>query len=244
MTVAALSLNTMWPIEQPQPAYGGYDDGVLGPSLYSVVRRIQNSLMIRERAGTAVGDWRWDGFNAHAILTQEQDLNGRFVDALLADATAGLTAESDTAATSVSTTPAERRVAQLMGIQASFGLPMRTLAEVLCVSRPQIYKWFDATAPIQLRGESAARLNAIERLARLWSSRTASPLAPWLQEQVSDGRSLSDLLTSDDLSLADVEHGFDTVVLRIAQAPKTRSQQMRDSGFTRRPSYRALPSDE
>jgi len=243
MTVVALRPN-ICPQLSPQRTGLISTIAALGQGLYGTMHDAWGSLTVRERAGTIADQVSWDGSKFYTILKDRQDLNGRIIESLVAQATAGLSAEPNLDPVPVASTPAERRVARLTEIQASFGLPMRTLAEVLRISRPQLYKWFDTSAAIQLRGESAARLNAVERLAELWSMHTVSPLGPWLHEQVAGGQSLYDLLTQVDLSAADIESGFDTVTARIAQMPKTRSQRMREAGFTRRLSYRALPTDE
>jgi len=40
---------------------------------------------------------------------------------------------------------AKRRVESLAAMQSALGLPMQTLAEILRVSRAQLYKWLDVS---------------------------------------------------------------------------------------------------
>jgi hypothetical protein len=187
---------------------------------------------------------RWDGSCVRVILKPQSDLNGCFIESIVADATAGTLSESNAGPAVVQTTPAARRVDRLVAIQAAFGLPMRTLAKVLQISPPQLYKWFDTSDSTQLRGESEARLSAVEQLARKWGRLTASPLASWVHEPVGGGRTLQDLLTQPELQVVDIERDFAAIVERLAHAPKTRAQRMHDAGFKRRPTHHALPSDE
>jgi hypothetical protein len=52
------------------------------------------------------------------------------------------------------------------------------------------------------------------------------------------------LLSAEVISEAAVIAGFDELVGKLQEKPKSRSQRLREAGFTRRPSVRSLPSDE
>lgn len=139
---------------------------------------------------------------------------------------------------------AVRRVERLTEIQAKLGLSMQMLAEVLLISRPQLYKWFDVVNSISLQKKSIKRLDEVEQLARKWSTISVAPLKSWVQERIDGGKSLFDLLTVEPLSTVEIEHAFMQIAARIARAPKSRGARMRAAGFTRRKSHRSLPSDE
>jgi transposase-like protein len=139
---------------------------------------------------------------------------------------------------------AARRVERLTEIQAKLGLSMQMLAEILRISRPQLYKWFDVENSISLQKNSIRRLDEIEQLARKWSAISAAPLKSWVHEQIDGGRSLFDLLKVEPLPIAEVERAFLQIAASIAKVPKSRSARMQAAGFTRRKSHRSLPSDE
>lgn len=209
---------------------------------------IPGAFVVRSRAGVTVDPWQWEGTAVRTVALKKADLNGSMVESLFANATSGMPSRGVVPFTQAQSqrnhTPAARRVALLTEIQASLGLSMRTLAEVLQISRPQLYKWFDDGQAIRLQGESATRLNAVKQLARAWRGRSMAPLGPWLREQAEDGRSLLDLLTCKDLQVTEIEHTFDAVTGRFGQVRKSRSQRMREAGFSRRATHRSLPSDE
>ena len=136
------------------------------------------------------------------------------------------------------------RVERLTEIQTNLGLSMQMLAEVLRISRPQLYKWFDAENSISLQKNSVLRLDEVEQLARKWRALSAAPLKSWVRERIDGGRSLFDLLTAEPLQTVEIEQAFSQIAARIAQAPKSRSARLREAGFTRRASHRSLPSDD
>lgn len=212
-----------------------------------VSRDAFGAFVVRSRAGVAVDSWRWEGTSVRTVARLETDLNGSIIESLFANATSGTPSGRvvpfSLPQAKIDHGAAQRRVARLTEIQASLGLPMQTLADVLRISRAWLYRWFDAGQDIRLQEESAVRLNAVEQLSKAWRSRSTAPLGPWLREQVG-GQSLLDLLTSPDLPVEEVGHAFDAVTARFAQAPKSRSQRMREAGFSRRPTHRSLPSDE
>lgn len=139
---------------------------------------------------------------------------------------------------------AAHRVERLTEIQADLGLSMKMLAKILGISRPQLYKWFDAEKPISLHDESIQRLDEVEQLARRWRTLSRAPLGSWVRERVDGGRSLLELFMITPLPMAEIERAFSQIIARITQAPKSRSARLREAGFTRRASHRSLPSDE
>lgn len=139
---------------------------------------------------------------------------------------------------------AARRVERLTEIQGNLGLSMRVLAETLRITRPTLYKWFDTEKLISLQNDSVRRLDQVERLARSWRALSVAPLGPWVRERIEGGQSLHDLLTTEPMPTAEIERVFSQISIRNVQAPKSRSAQLREAGFTRRASHRSLPSDE
>ncbi|MBV8033807.1 hypothetical protein [Roseateles sp.] len=143
------------------------------------------------------------------------------------------------------TTAAARwRVERLSSLQAAFGFTIQDLAAVLDITRPQLYKWLDATNDIKLQEASRARLATVEHMAKEWTSRSTVPLSSVSKEPLTAGGTAFALLSADVINDATVIGAFDELVGKLHGQPKSRSQRLRDAGFTRRPSVRALPSDE
>lgn len=144
------------------------------------------------------------------------------------------------------TTAAARwRVERLSSLQAAFGLSIQDLAAVLGITRPQLYKWLDAANDIKLQETSRARLATVERIASEWVARASAPLSAVSKEPLAVGASsVFDLLSADVIDDGRVIAAFDELVGKLQEKPKSRSQRLREAGFTRRPSVRSLPSDE
>ncbi len=136
--------------------------------------------------------------------------------------------------------PARFRVSRLSLIQAALGLPIQGLADVLRISRVQLYKWLDPTNDISLHETSRKRLEVIERLAMQWRNLSRAPIGALWKEPLSDFPTLQALLTAEDIIEAEVAAALrqlsEYLARKASEAPKRR--------FTRRASHRALPSDE
>lgn len=139
---------------------------------------------------------------------------------------------------------ARLRVERLTALQAAFGFTIQDLAAVLGITRPQLYKWLDASNEVKLQEASRARLATVERIAKEWESRSNAPLSAISKEPLSTGASVFAMLSAEAINEADINSGFDELVNKLLEKPKSRSQRLRDAGFTRRSSARSLPSDE
>lgn len=143
------------------------------------------------------------------------------------------------------TTAAARwRVERLSSLQAAFGFTIQDLAAVLSITRPQLYKWLDAANDLKLQEASRARLSAVERIAKEWVARSTTPLGTVAKEPLAAGGTVFALLSADAINDVAVIEAFDELVGKLQERPKSRSQRLREVGFTRRPSVRSLPSDE
>ena len=142
------------------------------------------------------------------------------------------------------TAASELRVQSLAEIQSAFGLPVQALADVLHISRPALYKWLDATRDSNMRAENRQRLAAVHRLAMEWRARSHAPLGKVAYETLLSGRSLLDILKDEVIQEAHATAAFEELIGRLAAKPSTLGQRMARAGFTRRPTARALPSDE
>lgn len=143
------------------------------------------------------------------------------------------------------TTAAARwRVERLSALQATFGFTIQDLAAVLGITRPQLYKWLDAANDIKLQEASRARLATVERIAKEWASRSKAPLSSVSKEPLLAGGTAFGLMSADVIDAAAVIGALDELIAKLHEQPKSRSQRLREAGFTRRPSVRALPSDE
>lgn len=139
---------------------------------------------------------------------------------------------------------AQRRVQRLVAIQAALGLTMQDLAAVLNLSRPQLYKWLDASQDVRLQEAKRQRLDTIERVAQAWQARSAAPLRAVAHEPLANGRTAFELLAADAIDEVAVNAAFGELTAKLQTQPKTRSQLLAEAGFKRRPSVRSLPSDE
>lgn len=136
------------------------------------------------------------------------------------------------------------RVDRLAAIQAALGLPVQTLAEVLQISRPGLYKWLDASKDISMHDANRERLAVVERVAKAWRERESAPLSSVAHEPLAAGDTVLGLLVAEHINEADVMGAFDQLIAKLRAKPKSRSQKLADAGFKRRPSARALPADE
>ncbi|MGH9906849.1 MAG: hypothetical protein ACRD8U_14855 [Pyrinomonadaceae bacterium] len=139
---------------------------------------------------------------------------------------------------------AKLRVERLSTIQAATGLPLQTLAEFLRISRAGLYKWLDAKQDITLQADNRQRLAAIEQLAKRWREMSNVPLSSVAHEPLANGRTVSEILTAENLDEATVAAAFAELAVKLRSKPKTLSQRMTEAGFKRRPSYRSLPKDD
>jgi len=136
------------------------------------------------------------------------------------------------------------RVERLARIQAALGLPTLELAQMLDVTRQGLYKWLDTSKDTKLQESSRERLALVERIARQWRDRSAAPLGALAREPLVDGRTVLGMMVEQEINEAAVVAAFDTLLARLQDKPKTRSQKLAEAGFKRRPSARALPADE
>lgn len=134
----------------------------------------------------------------------------------------------------------ELRTERLAAIQSSLGLPVQELAKLLNISRPQLYKWLDASNPLQLQSASRQRLDLAEDLAEHWRGISSRPLWPLLRN---GHESLLAELTAEQPDASTIKNRLAELGERLAHAPKSRSQLLREAGFAIRPSARSLPSD-
>jgi DNA-binding transcriptional regulator YiaG len=143
-----------------------------------------------------------------------------------------------------SSAAARLRVERLATIQAVFGLSTLDFAQVLGLSRPGLYKWLDTSKDVKLQQASLERLAVIERIARQWRERSATPLVSVMNEPLAGGETALSMMVADAIDEAAIVGAFDELVAKLQGKPKSRSQKLADAGFTRRPSARALQADD
>ncbi len=139
---------------------------------------------------------------------------------------------------------AQLRVKRLARIQAAFGLPLQTLADILKVSRAQVYKWLDESNTVAPQQEKAKRLAVMESLAEQWIDKSSTPLFRLMREPIAGGGTVLDLLGSETIDEQTIGRTFVELAAKLGQRPKSLGARMREAGFQRRPSFRSLPSDE
>ena len=136
------------------------------------------------------------------------------------------------------------RVERLVAIQAVFGLSTLDFAQVLGLSRPGLYKWLDASKDVKPQEAKRDRLAVVERIAKRWRERSAAPLVTVVNELLAGGQSALSMMVSDAIDEAAIVGAFDELVAKLQGKPQSRSQKLAAGGFTRRPTTRALPTDE
>lgn len=141
-----------------------------------------------------------------------------------------------------STAAAHFRVKRLATLQAAFGFTTQDLAAVLRISRQQLYNWLDASNDVTLQEASRVRLFAIERIAKEWASCSKAPLGSMGHEELTGGATTFAMLSAEAIDDDSIVNAFGELIAKLQAKPKTRSQRLREAGFTRRLS--ALPSDE
>ena len=78
----------------------------------------------------------------------------------------------------------------------------------------------------------------------MWQERCNAPLASVAYESVTGGRTVVQMLKDEVVVEAEVIAVFAELAKKLRDKPKSLSQRMAEAGYTRRPSVRALPSDE
>lgn len=161
-----------------------------------------------------------------------------------AETTKGLLRHSEPDAGSTPNAVARLRVDRLTAIQAALGLPTRTMAEILGISRQGLYKWLDASNDIALQGASRLRFASVERVARAWRARSSAPLAAVVHEPLASGQTIHESLVAAAIDEPAVVAAFDELIAKLQGKPKSLSQKMAEAGFTRRPLRGSIPDDE
>jgi transcriptional regulator with XRE-family HTH domain len=136
------------------------------------------------------------------------------------------------------TAAARLRVERLASIQAALGFTTQDLAAVLGLSRPQLYRWLDATADVRMQDAKRQRLASVERVAKAWQEGSPAPLQSVAHEPLTSGNTLFALLSSDAIDEAALRAAFDALKAKLHAQPKTLSQRQTDAGFKRRRSIR------
>lgn len=235
------SRNDIWPLQYEK-------NGGIAAAMPPLKDRIDcRSLILRAGTAFKLESLCRLGASTRTYASRQDDSNVFAIAALFANATGGSnenTVVSFKKPTTAHSTEAAIRASRLSVIQSSFGASMKMLSEILRISRPQLYKWFDTSQLIRLQDESISRLIAVEQLAREWTALSPMPLASWVHEQPIDRQSLLEMLTAPSLELDEIDRAFRLVAQQLQNKPKSRGQLMRDAGFTRQITHRSLPSDE
>lgn len=200
------------------------------------------TLLVHSGKHIAVEPCWYEGNTVRVVARPVFDANILAIDALYANATAGERPSTNILAIEPRPDPlAALRVERLTRIQTSLGTSLQALAEILRISRPQLYKWLDLTQSVRLQAESSARLLEVERLAVEWSQRSRLPLGSAINELTPEGSPL-DLLSEENLDAARIQRALVAIAERLREAPKSPAERMRQAGFARR--QRPLPPDD
>ncbi len=141
-------------------------------------------------------------------------------------------------------TEADLRVDRLTKIQAAFGLSMKDFAEVLRISRAQLYKWIDSSEQIDIHDSNHSRLLLIEDLAKYWRKHSQAPLSRVIREPLNENLTLFDLLKARTIDKKKAEIALAILAEKLSKLAPTREQRLARSGFKRYPSHRSLISND
>jgi hypothetical protein len=130
-----------------------------------------------------------------------------------------------------------------VAIQAVLGLSVPDFAQILGLSRSDLYEWLDASKDMKLHEASWERLAVVERIAMHWRERTAAALRSVVNEPLAGGRTALSMMVADAIHEAAIVGALDELAGKLRGKPKSRCQKLADAGFTPRPSARALPTD-
>jgi hypothetical protein len=133
---------------------------------------------------------------------------------------------------------------RLAAIQRVLGLSMRDFALVLGLSRQDLFACLDASREFMLPDAIWTRLAAVERIAMQWRERSTAPMGSVMTEALGCGRTAHSLMVAEAIDEAAIVGALDELATKLQGKAKSRSQKLADAGFTRRPSARALPTDE
>ena len=147
-------------------------------------------------------------------------------------------------AKAVPSAAARLRVGRLAALQAVLGLSTSDLAQALGRSRPGLYKWLDASNDVKLQDASCQRLASVERIAKQWRERSTAPLSSVAHAPMDNGRTVLAMMVADEVDESAIVNALDELLAKLRAKPKSRSQNLADAGFKRRPTSRSLPSDD
>lgn len=135
------------------------------------------------------------------------------------------------------------RSSRLAVIQGALGLTTQQLADVLRISRAQLYKWMDPDRSLALQSQSRRRFRAIEQLARRWGEQSRAVLGQFAIEPLGSGHTVLDLLKSETLDITAIYAAFDELLSRMTTRSSSLSERLRARGFASR-FKTTLPPDE
>lgn len=136
------------------------------------------------------------------------------------------------------------RVERIARIQGAMGLQMQELAQVLLISRPNLYKWLDSSKEIALQGANRDRLALIERVASAWRAQTKAPFSAVAREPLSRGRSVMELLSAENCVEEEILEALKEASAKLRTSAMSTSQKMVRAGFTRRKARYSSADDE
>lgn len=129
--------------------------------------------------------------------------------------------------------------AMLMTIQHWLSLNITQLARVLRVERPTIYAWMAEQSSPQMA--NLQRVNAVYRLAMVWSRLSDDPLGAALREPVDD-LSVLQLLEAEQIAVPAVRIRLEAITRCLLQKPprpRNALDLMRERNFAATPGWMA-----
>lgn len=127
-----------------------------------------------------------------------------------------------------------QRIDALAGIQSALALPIRTLAAVLSISPPQMYRWLDAESEVKLSNKSTARLRQIENLAMHWAELCTTPLSTIVKAYDTFAPNLLKHMSADALDSDLIKQEMSALGQRAKLRPMTLSERMSARGVRSR----------
>lgn len=191
--------------------------------------RLDQRKMWKQKGPTSVNDVLVNGVdvgNAISTMVMKLGQTPRFIIQHIGTSINGaapLTIQYASRVTTVNEVVLETPADMINAVRKAFGLNIKQLAEALHVERVTVYAWLRLSNFEKLHGPNRQRLQALNRLAKMWSKFT--PLTgSYLLEIIPQFEvSIMDLLCKDELSEWDFTKAYE--LLAKALSPTDRATQ-------------------
>jgi len=110
---------------------------------------------------------------------------------------------------------------QIIAIRRYLSLNISDLATTLRVARPTVYAWLRGES--EPHGPNLARIQSLYSIGRDWRARSDRPVGPFLKTLTSDGSTLFNQLSEEDLDLTNIYKAFEQIRSSMSSASNRQS---------------------